>query len=95
MLCVDSVCVKKEGRADETLVKKVGSEVCQPVENVEASARFEHEEGNRLLDEQTDDDGPPLDSGPVPRGRPETKLKHDETHDRNGAIAIFRSLGAD
>ena len=95
MLCVDSVCVKKEGRADETLVKKVGSEVCQPVENVEASARFEHEEGNRLLDEQTDDDGPPLDSGPVPRGRPEAKLKHDETHDRNGAIAIFRSLGAD
>ena len=92
VLCVDSVCVKEERSPDETLVKEVSSEVCKPVERVEASARFEHEEGNRLLDEETDDDGPPLDSGPVPRGRPETKLKHDETHDGNGAIAIFRSL---
>ena len=59
---------------------------------MEASARFEHEEGSYLLDEQTDDYGPPLDSGPVLRGRPETKLEHDETQNGDGAIAIFRSL---
>jgi hypothetical protein len=93
VLCVDGVYVKEEGSADEGLVKKVGSELCKPIENVEASAGFEHEEGNRLLDEQTNDDSPPLDSGPVPRCRPETKLEHDEAQNGNGPVAIFRSLG--
>ncbi len=59
---------------------------------MEASAGFEHEEGDRLLDEQTDDDGAPLDGGPVPRRRPETKLEHDETQDGDRAISIVRAL---
>ncbi len=59
---------------------------------MEASAGFEHEEGDRLLDEQTDDDSPPLDGGSVPRCHPETRLEHDETHDGDRAITIFRTL---
>jgi hypothetical protein len=92
VLRVDRICVKEKRSADEALVNEVGSEGCNPVESAEANAGFEHKEGNRLLDEQADDDGPPLDSGPVPRGRPETKLEHDETQDGNGAIHILRSL---
>ena len=92
MLVVDGVCVEEEGSANETLGQEVGSESREPFESVEASAGFEHEEGNHLLDEQADDDGSPLDSGPVPRRRPETKLKHDKTHDGDSAIAIFCSL---
>ena len=59
---------------------------------MEASAGFEHEEGDCLLDEQTDDDSPPLDGGPVPRRRIETKLEHDETQDGDRAISIVRAL---
>jgi hypothetical protein len=92
MFVVNGVCVEEEGSADEALGKEVGSESREPFESVEASAGFEHKEGNRLLDEETNDNGPPLDSGPVLRSRPETKLKHDETHDGNGAIAIVGSL---
>ncbi len=55
---------------------------------MEASAGFEHEEGDRLLDEQTNDDGAPL----VPRRHQETKLEHDETDDGDRAIAIIRAL---
>ncbi len=59
---------------------------------MEASAGFEHEEGDCLLDEQTDDDGLPSNGGPVPRGHPETKLEHDETQDGDRAIAKIRAL---
>jgi hypothetical protein len=62
---IDGVCIEEESSASKALVKEVGSEVCEPVESVEASAGFKHEEGSYLLDEQTDDDGPPLDSRPV------------------------------
>jgi hypothetical protein len=92
LFVVDGVCVEEEGSADEALGKEVGSESREPFESVEASAGFEHEEGNRLLNEETNDNGAPLDSGPVLRGHPESKLKHDETHDGNGAIAIVSSL---
>jgi hypothetical protein len=78
--------------AEEALGKEVGSEIRDPVECVEAHAGFEHEEGNRLLDEQTNNDGPPLDGGPVPRRRPETKREHDETHHEDCVIAIFCAL---
>jgi len=59
---------------------------------VEASAGFEHEEGDCLLDGQTDDDSPPLNGGPVPRGHPETKLEQNETQDGDRAIAIICAL---
>jgi hypothetical protein len=62
---IDGVCVEEEGSADKALVKEVRNEICEPVESVETSAEFEHEEGSYLLDEQTDNDSPPLDSGPV------------------------------
>jgi len=53
---------------------------------VEANAGFEHEESDRLLDEQTDDDGP------VPRRHPETKLEHDEAQEGDRGIAKIRAL---
>ena len=89
---VDGVCVEEECSPDEALVKEVRSKSREPSESVEASARFQHEEGNRLLDKETNNNGPPLDSRPVLRGRPETKLKYDETHDGNRAVTIVGSL---
>jgi hypothetical protein len=65
MFVVDGVRVEEEGSANEGLGKEVGSENREPFESVESSAGFEHEEGNRLLDEETNDNGAPLDSGPV------------------------------
>jgi hypothetical protein len=59
---------------------------------VEAGTGLEHEKGNRLLKEQSDNDGAPLDMRPVLRSRPETKLKHYKTNDGNGSIAILRAL---
>jgi hypothetical protein len=48
-----------------------------------ARAGFEHEEGNHLPDEQTDNFGLPLDGGPVsPRNQAE-----NDSHYRDGAIA--------
>jgi len=63
--CVDGVQVEEDS-ADKAMGKEVGSESREPFEGVEASAGFEHEEGDRLLDEQTDDNSPPLDGGSVP-----------------------------
>jgi len=88
VLCVDGVQVEEEGSADKALGKEVGSESRERFEGVEAGAGFEHKEGDRLLDEQTDNDGPPL----VPRRHPETKLKRDETHDGDRAISIIHAL---
>jgi hypothetical protein len=92
VFCVDSVLVKEECSANEALGKEVGSERREPFESVETSAGFKHKESNRLLKKQTNDNGPPLDSRPVPRRRPKAELKHDETHDRDSAISIFRAL---
>ena len=92
MFVVDGVGVEEEGSPDEALGEEVRSESREPFESVEASARFQHKEGNRLLDEETNDNGPPLDRGPVLRGCPETKLKYDETHDGNRPITIVGSL---
>ena len=51
VLCVDGVCVEEEGSPYEALRKEVRSEIREPFEDVEARAGFEHEEGNRMLDE--------------------------------------------
>jgi len=59
---------------------------------VEAGTGLEHKKGNRLLKEQSDHDGAPLDMRPVLRSRQKTKLKHNKTNDGNRAIAIFRAL---
>ena len=92
VLVVDGICIEEECSTNEALGKEVRSEIREPFEGVETRAGFEHEEGNHLLDEQANDDGPPFNGGPVPRRRPETKLEHNKTHHGDHAIAVFRAL---
>ena len=84
--------VEEKGSTDETLIEKVGYKSREPLEHVEAGIGLEHEEGDRLLKEQADHDGTPLDLRPVLRRRPKAKLKHDETEDRDCAITIICTL---
>jgi len=65
MLCIDSFLIEEKGSAYETLIEKIGRESRKPHEHVEAGTRLEHEKGNRLLNEQADHDGVPLDMRPV------------------------------
>jgi hypothetical protein len=50
---------KEEASASRRAIEEVGGERRNPVEDREASTRLEHEHGDRLLDEETDDDGGP------------------------------------
>jgi hypothetical protein len=51
VLRTDSILVEEKGSTDETLIEKVGCKGRNPPEYVEASTRFENEEGDRLLKE--------------------------------------------
>ena len=92
VLCVDGILVEEKGSTDETLIEKVRCQSRKPPEYVEAGTGLEHEEGDRLLKEQADNDGAPLDVRLALRGRPKAKLKHDQTEDGDCAVAIFRTL---
>ena len=70
MLCIDSFLIEEKGSAYETFVEKIGRESRKPYKHVEASTRLEHKKGNRLLKEQSDHDGVPLDIRPVLGGYP-------------------------
>ncbi len=90
---VEGVLVEEGGNTDKALGKEVGREIREPIEDVESSTRFEHEEGDRLLHNQADHHGRPLDGGLVFRRYPEGKLKQGvRAHDGYGTItmAIFR-----
>jgi hypothetical protein len=65
MLRIDSFLIEEKGSAYETLSEKVGRGSRKPHEDVEAGNGLEHEKGNRLLKEQSDHDGAPLDMRPV------------------------------
>jgi hypothetical protein len=60
---------------------------------VEACTGLEHEERDRLLHEQADYDGLPLDVRPVPGRRPKAKLEQDQTEYGDCAVTIVRALG--
>ena len=51
VLRTDSILVEEKGSTDETLIEKVGCKSRNPPEYVEASTRFENEEGDCLLKE--------------------------------------------
>jgi hypothetical protein len=92
MLRVDGILVKEKGSPDETLIEKIGCESCEPMKQVKASTRLEHEKCDRLLHEQTDYDGAPLDVRPVLGRRPKAKLEHDQTEHGDYAVTIVRAL---
>jgi hypothetical protein len=56
----DGIGVKEEGGAGFRLAKEVGSESRYPTEDVVTSLALEHEHGNGLLDEETDNHGWPV-----------------------------------
>jgi len=92
VLGFDSILVKEKGSTDETLIREIRCEICNPPEHVEASTSLEHEKRDRLLCEQAYYDSMPLDVGPVLGGRPKTGLKYDKAEHRDCAITIFRVL---
>jgi hypothetical protein len=92
VLCIDSILIEEKGGTDETLIKEVGCQSREPLEHVEASTGLEYEEGDRLLKEQADYDCAPLDVRTVPRCRPKSKLKHDQTEDGDCAVTVLRTL---
>ena len=59
MLGRDDVCVEEEGRAGKALGEEVGGKEGDPLEDLEARARLEHEHSNRLLEDKADNDGRP------------------------------------
>ena len=51
--------VEEEGGTGKTLGEEVGCEEGDPLEELEARARLEHEHGDRLLEDETDNDSRP------------------------------------
>ena len=92
MLCIDGFLVEEKGSAYVTLIEKIGRESRKPHEHVEAGTGLEHEKGDRLLNEQADHDGVPLDTRLVLRSRPKAELKYNQTKDGDCTITIFRTL---
>ena len=80
--CIDSFLIEEKGSAYETLGEKIGRESRKLHKHVEAGTGLEHEKGNRLLKEQSDYDGVPLDMRPMLGGRSKAELKHDQTRPR-------------
>ena len=77
---VNSILIEEENSAGEALSEEVGCKGRKPMEQMEACAGLEHEEGYRLLHEQPNDDRPPLDIRSVLRCCPKTELENKKTH---------------
>jgi hypothetical protein len=92
VLRIDRILIEEKGSTNEGLVEKIGCESCKPLKQVKASACLEHEECDHLLNEQTGNDGAPLDVRPVLGRRPKAKLEHDKTEHGDCAVAIVRAL---
>lgn len=50
---INSVLVEKEGCPNKSLIKEICSQSRDPFEYGESGARFENEQGNNLLEEET------------------------------------------
>lgn len=53
---VDGLLIKEESCTDSGFPQEVGGEKSEPLEDAEASVGLEDEEGNRLLEKETNDD---------------------------------------
>jgi len=91
-LVLDGILIEEKYRADKTLAREIGCEICDPHEYVEASTSFEHEESNRLLCKEADDDSMPLDTRPVLGCSPKSKLEQDQSEHGDCAIAVVCTL---
>jgi hypothetical protein len=92
VLRVDGLLIEEKGTANVTVVGEIGCQGCKPPEYVQASTEFEHEKRDRLLHEQPDYDGAPLDVRPMPGRRPEAKLVCNQTKHGDCAVKIARAL---
>ena len=77
VLGFDSILIEEECSTDETLVREIGCKICKPPEHVIAGTSLEHEDRNRLLCEEADNDGLPLNVRPVFGRCPKSKLEHE------------------
>ena len=76
-LIFDSILIEEKCGTDETFIREIGCEICKPPKCVIAGTCLEHEDRDRLLCEEADDDGLPLNVRPVFGRRPKSKLDHE------------------
>ncbi|SRR6266851_696344 len=88
VLRVDGILIEEKGSTDESLVEEIRCEGCKPPKHVRVSTGLEHDERDRLLYEQADYDGPPLDMRPVLGRRPKAKLEYHQTEHGDCAVTI-------
>lgn len=81
MQIIRNICVKEESGTDKPLIEEVGGECRDPIKERESGSRLEHEQRNRLLEEQPDDDSRPWDLATIPRSRPEAELEDEQSDD--------------
>jgi hypothetical protein len=88
----DGLCIKEESGTRLRGVEEIGSGHGDPLEDGETGAAFEHEHGNDLLHEETNDNRRPLDSRAVLRRGPEEELEDEEASNRNGTVTVSTVL---
>jgi len=77
VLVFDSILIEEKCSTDETLIREIGCKICKPPEYVIASTSLEHEDRDRLLCEEADNDSLPLNVRPMFGRCPESKLEHE------------------
>jgi len=77
VLGFDSILIEEKCSTDEALVREIRCEICKPPEHVIAGTSLEHEDRDRLLCEEADNDGLPLNVRPVFGRCPKSKLEHE------------------
>ena len=75
------LCIKEESSCRNSLFREILSEIGNPLEDLEASITFEHEERDGLLEGKTNDDCRPWDQAATFRGHPEVGLEDKEVQD--------------
>jgi hypothetical protein len=85
---VDSFLIEEEYRRLRSFAQEILCSSSNPAENRLTGASLEHEQGNNLLHEQTDDDGGPWDSFAVMRANVQEALEEDQPGNGNGTVTI-------
>lgn len=83
---------EEERAGKATLAEEVGGGGGNPREERVSCSRLENEHGQGLLEDEADDDGVPLDQLAVARAGEVDELESEETEDRDGPLAVGRSL---